>query len=156
MKPVLDNDRKNDVILVLGLDGTIKMAANYVGCSQRALYCNAKRDPEFKKTILRAKSDIDLGCLKTVKKVAHDDQNWRAANQLLKYLDPDQYSRKPDTIPVKHAQLLMTELAAAIGDEIDDDAKRERIHRRFGIIAGNIRDGKTAKQPNRRRSPDQP
>src|SRR5689334_5656597 len=109
MKRSLDNDRKNDVYLVIALGGTMKMAAEYVGCSERTLYNYERTDREFRRKIRRAKIDTELGCLKTIKQASHDGQNWRAANQMMKHLNPDEYARRAKTMPVKYVDKFLNE-----------------------------------------------
>jgi hypothetical protein len=148
MNTPLDNDRKNDAILVLALGGTMKMAADFVGCSDRTLYNHARQDREFRKRLRRAKVDIELGCLKTVKKAAHDDQNWRAANQLMKHLNPDRYTRKADTVPVKHAKEVMDAFVDSILSCVEDPATAQKIHKRLRQAKKSVRDRKAAKKSN--------
>jgi hypothetical protein len=156
MKPALDNDRKDDVILVVALGGTMQMAADYVGCSERTLYNHTRQDREFRRRIRRARIDTELGCLKTIKKASHDDQNWRAASQLMKHLDPDRYARKADTVPIKEATKVMDAFVDSVLSCVEDPATAQKIHKCLRQSKRSLRDRKTAKQSNRNPSRAQP
>jgi hypothetical protein len=148
MNPPLDIDRQNDVILVLAMGGTMKVAADFIGCTERTLYNNARRDKEFRKRIRRAKADVELSCLKAVRKASHDDQNWRASVQMMKYLDPDRYACKANTMPIKNAEKFMNEFAKLILSFVDNPATMQKIDECLNQSKKTLRDGKTPKQPD--------
>jgi hypothetical protein len=156
MKPSLDDDRKNDVCLVLALGGTMKMAADYVGCSERTLYNHARHDREFKRRICRAKIDTELGCLKTIKKASHDDQNWRAASQLMKHLNPDLYARRADTVPVKYVNEYLDEFMVLMLSVVDDPATIQKLDQILKQAKSDLRDRKTARRSNPKSTRERP
>jgi hypothetical protein len=86
------------------------MAAEMVGCTERALFYALKRDLEFRKKYYQSKNATEFVCLKTLHPAAHDPKNWFAAQSLMKSLHPERYARRADTIPVKHIRHVMSEL----------------------------------------------
>jgi hypothetical protein len=126
----------------------MKMAADYVCCTERTLYNTAKRDPEFQKRLRRARLSPELLCLKTLSKASHNDENWRAAIHMMKHLYPERYARKPNTMPIEQVKELIVEVVAAIDSVVTDDRTRARIGHRVEKVIRRMHSGKAQRRRN--------
>jgi hypothetical protein len=143
----LDDRAKETVLTVVTLGGTLKMAAEMVGCSERAVYQVAQQDADFKKAIRSRRNSAELNCLRTMNDAAENPKNWAAAFCLLKSLRPERYARPANTIPIKEAKVLMKELANGICSAVTSDQSREEILAFTEQAMRSIGSGKRRKQP---------
>jgi hypothetical protein len=152
----LDPRAKELVLTVVAVGGTLKMAAEMIGCTERALYYAKDQDPEFDKAILERKNTTEFVCLRTMNSAAEDPKNWAAAYCLLKTLNPERYSRRPDMLPVETVKVMMKELGMNLSRAVTSDQSRQEI---VDFMDGAIRDlraGKLHKRKDSRHKKDDP
>jgi hypothetical protein len=137
------------VCRILAAGGTMEMAADAVGCTRRALYAAAKREPEFKQCIKRSKSESKTDSLIALADGAKED--WRAAYKRLRMLYPEEYDRDPHTMPLKDAakfsegMLNLVQWVAGDNLEILERLELARNHSKQ-----SLRNYKEAKQQGRK------
>lgn len=99
--PKLDEAKRNEIITVLRLGGTIAVAAQFVGCCSRTIYNTADRDPEFGKRMQRARASHEITLLKRIDDAASDPKYWRAAAWQLEHMYPDRYQKRAaNSLPI--------------------------------------------------------
>jgi hypothetical protein len=87
----LDSAAHQVIFRVLASGGTIKNAADAVGCNRRTIYAAGRRDPEFRKAIEELQSQSKYKSLITLADAAkHSGQ---LAYKRLRMLYPDDYAR---------------------------------------------------------------
>lgn len=115
------------VCRVLAAGGTMQMAADAVGCTRRALYAAAEREPDFAKRIKQSQCQSKEESLITLAEAAKDVKHWQAAYKRLRMLYPDDYSRNADTIPAQQASRLIREFTALVKWSLDDADDRRKF-----------------------------
>jgi hypothetical protein len=131
------------ILRVLATGGTIRMAADAVGCSRRTIQVAAQREPEFRKAIKQFQSQSKTDSLMTLADAAKE--NAQIAYKRLRMLYPNDYARKPDTVPVKHAREVMDRFVDGIIGEVRDPAALERIRRRLSRSKRDVRERKISR-----------
>jgi hypothetical protein len=143
MNRKLDPAAHRVIFRVLATGGTLKMAADAVGCSRSAIYAAADREPEFRKAIKQFQSQSKTDSLMSLADAAKE--NAQFAYKRLRMLYPDDYARKADTIPVKHAREVMDRFVDGIIGEVRDPAALERIKRCLSRSKRDVRERKSPK-----------
>jgi hypothetical protein len=142
-KPLLDDDKRSEIITVLALGGTFALAAHHVGCSRATIFRAAKLEPEFRKQLTEAMASTEIQFLKTIKRAGSENKCWQAAKWALEHMHPDRYARKAFTMPLADVKDLVSQVLDAIAQEITDYKTRVAVRRRIRrLVDGAIRKAK--------------
>lgn len=127
-RPALDEIKKREILAMLSVGCSRRMAARYVGCSPSTIPNTALRDPEFAKRLGHATLAAQVGYLKNIQKAAKKEQYWRAAAWALERLNPDEFAaRRPDTVTIVRIKEMMVTLAQLVIEDLPNPAHRKNI-----------------------------
>lgn len=135
----LDEAKRREIIAILSVGGTRKMAATYVGCATATIRATARRIPEFAKELREAELGPEHTFLKAIKTAAEDVKQWRAAAWALERLFPERYAkRKPDSITPEQLTEVIKALAEIIAGEVPVKRYRKRVLERLAKLIEEI------------------
>ncbi len=139
-RPVLDEIKKREIVAMVSVGCSRRVAAGYVGCSPSTIRRTAERDPDFAERLQRASYTAQIGYLKNIQKAAKKEQYWRAAAWALERLNPDDFSpRRPDTVTLAQIERLWPRIAQVILDELPDPKQRKNILKRLEALVADLR-----------------
>lgn len=127
---VLTTDKRRRILAVLRVGGSLRDAAQEVGCKHDTITNTADREPEFLATLKKAEADGKLRHLRKIRKA----DAWQASAWFLERKYPEEYGRKERTqvelsgpagapIPV-HVEPSTDELASLSRKDIKELAER--------------------------------
>lgn len=145
-KPVLDEFKRREILAILAVGGSRRVAATYVGCSVTTIQNTADRDPEFAEQLRRKEFQSEIGYLENIRSAARDERYWRAAAWALERLNPERYGRRsPDAITIDQVKELLAQFAEVIVEEVPVPVFRKNVLKRLDAISGGLRG--TPKKP---------
>jgi hypothetical protein len=137
----LDISRQKQVCTILAVGGTRKIAAQYVGCSERAIRNAAKRDAGFAEQLRRSETSPELDYLKTLDQAARDPKSWRATRWMLEHLYPERYTRKANQFGPSEVQAILRSFVDRLLSTMPKSSPERRdIRRRMVDLARSIVD----------------
>lgn len=149
MNNKLDITRQNDICSILGVGGTRKMAARYVGCHERSIRNLARRDPAFAERLRQSEINPELQYLKTIDEAAREPKQWRAARWMMEHLYPHRYARRTKSFSHDEVQTMLLALVRQIQRAFPKGSPERRlIRRRLRTLAKTLME-----QPPRYRKP---
>ena len=92
---VLDPDRRQQIVALLTVGCSRRIAARHVGCSPSTITRTAARDPDFAGQVARAETNVDVELLGAIRQAAKNDRYWRAAGWLLERRNPHDFMKHP-------------------------------------------------------------
>ncbi len=107
--PALDNDKRQQVIALLTIGCSRRIAARHVGCSPSTITRTAARNSTFADQLAKAETNLERDLLDSIQNAARTDRYWRAAAWLLERKNPKDYTKRPDRLytPEQVTQLLV-------------------------------------------------
>ncbi len=127
-RPALDEIKKREILALLSVGCSRRMAARYVGCSPTTIPNTALRDPEFAERLSRCTLSAQVGYLKNIQKAAKKEQYWRAAAWALERLNPDEFGpRSPDTVTIARIKEMMVHWAQLVVEDLPNPEHRKKI-----------------------------
>lgn len=126
--PVLDHVKKGQILAILSVGCSRRIAARYVGCSPTTIQNTAEREPEFAKQLHRADHGAEIEYLKRIRTAAQKEQYWRAAAWALERLNPEDFASRPlDVLTYEQVKTLVTRLAEVVIAQISRADHRKRM-----------------------------
>ena len=143
-KQILDAEKRAQIITVLSVGGTLALAAKHVGCCRTTIYRTADSDPKFRNQLHEARTSTEIEFLETIKyHGGRQSKCWQAARWALQHMNPDRFARKAFTMPLAEVKDLISQVLAAIADEIRDPKTRAAVRRRIrNLVDSAIRKAK--------------
>lgn len=89
MKPTLDDSKRSAICTILSLGGTRRMAARYVGCTERTIRNTAARDRKFSQSLKQTELSPEITFLRTLLNAGKEAKYWQAAKWALQHMYPD-------------------------------------------------------------------
>ena len=145
--PILDDAKRKQICAILQVGGTIATAADVVRCCPRTVYNTARRDPEFKADMDRARALRRVTLLQRMEAASADPRYWRATAWLLERECPEKYAKpQPETVPVGDLKDISRMFLDIVEPEISDrsafariaDRVQEILYKNFFRIPDNI------------------
>ena len=134
----LDEIKRHEILAILAVGGTRRVAAAYVGCSVRTIQNTARRLPEFAEMLTQIEQSMEVNLLKYVREAAKEPRYWRAAAWALERLRPERYARRgPDVITLDQIRRLMAQLAAILSEEVPEKY-RKNVLKRLGAVFADL------------------
>lgn len=151
--PVLDEIKQREILALLTVGCSLRVAARYVGCNPRTIRRTAQRDARFAGKLRQAQYHAEIGFLKNIQRAARKEQYWRAAAWALERKFPQRYARRdPEAITMEQLTRLLSQFAQIVVDEVPVAAHRKRILKRLEQLTASLR-----RAPSQRsRGHDQP
>jgi hypothetical protein len=136
--PVLDDRKRGQILAILSVGCSQRVAAAFVGCAASTIQHTAERDPVFAAELGQAKSNAELALVKNIRNAAKKEQYWRAAAWALERGFPEKYARRgPDVITVEQIGHLLSRFSAIIVEEVVA-RHRTRILNRLDSVARGL------------------
>jgi hypothetical protein len=146
--PILDEKKQNDILAIVSVGCSQRVAAGYVHCTSQTIRRTARRDPAFAERLQQAKHNPEIVYLKSIQKAARKEQYWRAAAWALERTMPEKYARRgPDVITTGQIGFLIAQFADIIVSEVPVARYRKNILRRLDVLCKSLGIG----LPKRRR-----
>jgi len=139
-KPVLDETKRAEILAILSVGCSRRVAARYVGCSPRTIQNTADRDPAFAQQLCKASFQTELTFLKNIRDAAKKEQYWRAAAWGLERLNPRDFAQqKPGALSPDEVLELLDRLAEMVVEEVPVARYRKRLLRRIEQLTREVR-----------------
>jgi len=149
-KSVLDGYKRREILAILGVGCSRRVAAEYVGCAISTIQNTADRDRNFAEKLRQKEHGSEIGYMENIRNAARTERYWRAAAWALERLHPDKYGRRgPDVITVDEIKSLLAQFAEIIVEEIPVAEYRKNILKRLAVISDSLKDA--SKNKDRRR-----
>ena len=138
-RPVLDEIKRREILAILAVGCSRRVAAEYVDCSPATIQNTAARDPRFAEALLHAERQAEIGYQRSIQKAASQEKYWRAAAWALERKNPQDYARRPpDALANEKVKESLAEIAAIIQEELTVAAYRKRILKRIGQVTSSL------------------
>ncbi len=139
-RPVLDEIKRREILAILAVGGSRRVAAKYVGCTARTIRNTARRDPQFAEQLHRKEYQSEIGYLENIRSAARNERYWRAAAWALERLNPERYGRRsPDAITIDQVKELLTQFAEIIVEEVPVPLFRKNVLKRLDAISRGLK-----------------
>jgi len=136
---LLDEIKKGQILAILAVGCSRRVAADYVGCSQSAIQNTARRDPTFAEALRRAEHQVEVGYLRNIQKAASQEKHWRAAAWALERHNPQDYARRsPEAMSIDQVKELIAQCAGIVVEEVPVAEYRKRIVKRVGRLLRSL------------------
>ena len=133
--PVLDPIKKGEILALLTIGCSRRVAAQYVGCARSTIERTARRDPAFAAKLRQAKTNTEIGFFKNIQQAARKEQYWRAAAWALERMIPEKYARRgPDVITVEQIAVLVSQFADILVAEVPVAKYRKNVLKRLDML----------------------
>ena len=137
---MLDEYKRREILAILAVGGSRRVAARYVGCSVSTIQNTAERDPTFGEQLRRKEYQSEIGYLENIRSAARNERYWRAAAWALERLDPQRYGRRsPDAITVDQVKELLVQFTEIIVEEVPVPKFRKSLLKRLDAISGGLK-----------------
>jgi hypothetical protein len=147
--PVLNADKKREILAILSVGCRRRVAAAYVGCTVATIRNTARRDPDFARQLSHAENKAEVVYLTNIRKAAEKEQYWRAAAWALERINPEDYVlRRPGTVTVDQLENLLAQVAKTILAPIADVQVREQILSRLEALIASLAQPALPESPN--------
>jgi hypothetical protein len=138
--PVLDAVKKAQILAILSVGCSRRVAAEYAGCARSTIIYTARRDAEFAASLRKATHSAEIGYLKNIQKAARKEQYWRAAAWALERMLPEKYARRgPDVVTPEEMADELIRFAKVVMREVPAERDRKRIVKRLGAMTRGCR-----------------
>ena len=140
-KRFLDGYKRREILAILAVGGSMRMAAKYVGCSVTTIQNTADRNLKFAEQLRRKQHQLEITYLDNIRNAAQSERYWRAAAWALERLNPDRYARRsPEAITIDQVKELMTQFAEIISEEVPVAKYRKNILKRLDAISCSLKE----------------
>ena len=138
-RPVLDSTKQSEIVAILSVGCSQRIAARYVGCAPATIGRTAARDANFAARLRKAVCNAEVGLLQHIRKAAKKEQYWRAAAWALERVYPQRYARRgPDVITVDQIANVLAEFAKILSDEVPVDRYRKQLLKRLSDLSKSL------------------
>jgi len=132
----LSPEERRNVVAILAIGSDRKTAARFLGIARRQIDESASREAEFARALTRAEAAAEIAHAKCLHAAIQDPKNWRAAVWWLERMRPDKYGKREPAVPDEALLARWSEqVAAAIAEEVSDEATRRRVLERLRVVA---------------------
>ncbi len=123
--PPLTQKQKDEIVAIVTVGCSRKIAARYIGCTQDFIRRTAKKDPKFAESLQRADLQAEITSMKSVNAAARQERYWKAATWILERKNPEDYRlRPPGTFTPEQLKFIMERLSEIIAEEVKSPAYR--------------------------------
>jgi len=145
--PVLDDGKKRDILTILSVGCSRRIAAGYVGCHPDTIQNTAERDPVFAEQLSRALYLAGVSNLTNIQQAGKEGRYWRAAAWLLERRYPEEFgTRRPELMTPKQMHQVVVQFAEILAAEIPQAKVRQRVLTRLFELAESFQSAAGAKE----------
>ena len=138
-RPVLDETKKSEIVAILSVGCSQRLAARYVGCAPATIRHTAARDHTFADKLRVVTYNAEIGLLRQIRNAAKKEQYWRAAAWALERVYPQRYARRgPDVITVDQIGQLLARFAQILTEEVPVARYRKNAIRRLADLSRSL------------------
>jgi hypothetical protein len=139
--PVLNPEKRREILAIVAVGCSRRTAARYVNCSPSTIRNTADRDAEFAEKLGKAENSAEVMHLKNINTAAKEPRNWRASAWALERLRPESYgSRDPKTATPGQVAELLQQVAEIIVAEVPVDRYRKSIMKKLDELLRELRE----------------
>jgi hypothetical protein len=139
--PVLDQNKRREILAIIAVGCSRRTAARYVDCAPSTIRYAAERDPDFAEKLAHAENASELMHLRNINTAAKEPRNWRASAWALERLRPESYgSRDPDILTPSQIADLLQQVAAMIVAEVPVDRYRKAVMKKLEEILREMKE----------------
>jgi len=126
--PPLTKKQKDEIVAIVTVGCSRKIAARYIGCTQDFIRRTAKKDPAFAEALQHADLQAEITSMKSVNAAARQERYWKAATWILERKNPEDYRlRSPGTFTPDQLKFILERLSEIITEEVKSPAYRKRV-----------------------------
>jgi hypothetical protein len=138
-RPVLDQYKKREIVVIISMGHSRRTAARYVGCAPSTITNTAERDVAFAKSLRQADLKSEIDNMKNIQEAAKKAQYWRAAAWILERRNPEDFGPKnPNALTIDDMRLLLAEFVQIIMEEITVAKYRKRLLKRLDVLTARF------------------
>ncbi len=130
--PVLDENKRRQVVAILANGSSRRVAAHVVGCSHSTIARTAQRNPDFAAEIEAAEYGVEVRALRQINAAADKGRYWRTAAWLLERRNPRDFAPKtPDAITPEAVAAIILKMLDSIIRKLSDeefDAFQDKLY----------------------------
>ncbi|MDO4424837.1 MAG: hypothetical protein Q4D17_03625 [Planctomycetia bacterium] len=135
----LTKKQKDEILAILTVGCSRKIAARYAGCAPSAISKIAAKDPDFACDLRHAEQQAEISSMKSINAAARQERYWKAAAWILERRNPEEYRlRSPGTFNEREFKFIITQLSEMIVEEVKSPAHRKRLLARIDEFLKNI------------------
>ena len=139
--PVLDQQKRLEILAILTVGCSRRTAARYVGCDPKTIRNTAERDAEFADKLAHADSATEVTHLRNINVAAQKAQYWRASAWVLERLHPESYgNRNPDAVTPERLAEFLAQVGEMIVAEVPVDRYRKNILKKIDEMLRELRE----------------
>ncbi len=117
--PVLNDEKRRQVISLLANGSSRRVAAQIVGCATSTIERTAERDPAFAERLRAAEKHVEIEALQCIRDAAKNGRHWRAAAWMLERHNPRDFAPKtPTTLSEQDVAHLALQFAQPVLDKM--------------------------------------
>lgn len=137
--PVLDDFKKREILAILSVGCSRRVAAEYVDCTPATIRNTADRDPRFAERLRRAEYNSEIGYLRSIQNAAKQERYWRAAAWALERKNPQDFApRHPDVVTIDQIAKLLAKFSEIVVEEVPIAEFRKNALKRLDGLAGTF------------------
>lgn len=145
--------QKDEILAILSVGCSRKVAARYVGCLPREIQKTAKEDADFALALQHAEEQAEITSMKSINAAARQERYWKAAAWILERKNPEEFRlRSPGTFNAQQLNFIVEHLSKIIAEEVKAPAYRKRVLARFDEFLKNLGESKNSERNRSSRS----
>lgn len=130
--PPLTKKQKDEILAIITVGCSRKVAARYVGCTPLFIRKTAQQDAAFASQLQHAEEQAEITSMKSINAAARQERYWKAAAWILERKNPEEYRlRAPGTFNAAQLKFIVEHLSAIITEEVKAPTYRKRVLARF-------------------------
>jgi len=142
-REVLDEAKKRQILNLLRLGCSRRMAARQVQCAHTTIARAAARDPQFAYDLADAESAVDMEALRLVRTASQQEKYWRAAAWLLERRNPEDFARRAHALPADRVAAMLIEVFKQTAPLLQSDKVEDFMQ----MVNATLREVATAFDP---------
>jgi hypothetical protein len=136
---VLTVEKREQIVGLIALGASNRMAAMHAGCAPNTIRNTAERHPAFQTQIDSARVRPEVNSLKKLNKAGDETRHWRLHAWMLERRWPEQFAlRKPGTVTTLQMHELLEKVMAIVMQEVSKEADKKRIALRFETVLAEL------------------
>jgi hypothetical protein len=136
-KPILDATKRGQIVAIISVGCSQKVAAEFVGCHVSTIQRSAERDPKFAAELHQANGNAELSLVRNIRNAAKKEQYWRAAAWALERFFPEKSARRgPDVITLEQIGLLLAKFCQIIVESVPEKYRSTILKKADALALG--------------------
>jgi len=138
-RPFLDAMKKREIVAIVSVGCSRRLAAAYVGGHPSTIYETALRDPEFADRLRQAECRLEIDNLRSIQEAGKKAQYWRAAAWVLERKNPADFApRAPDVVTAEQLQQAMVRFGQILAAELPNPEQQKQVMDRVMALVQSL------------------